>query len=158
MGKPENKIESYLQKQAKKNGFLCEKFISGRKGMPDRILIGHHKTAFVEVKAPGEKPRELQIEVMREFREYDASVYVVDSYESVDTVINELLSDNTHDLLTDNEIEILNEYLETNDMPTAFQNSDFVHIYEKITKHHDVDYNSKIRKWLDYNSNHDWNI
>lgn len=91
MGKAENTIETYLIKEAKKNGFLCEKFISGRNGVPDRLLIGHKKTAFVEVKAPGEKPRELQIEVMRELKKYGALVYVVDSKESVDTTIQELL-------------------------------------------------------------------
>jgi hypothetical protein len=91
MGKPEGTIESYLIKQAKANDFLCEKFISGKNGVPDRILIGHKKTVFVEVKAPGEKPRELQVAMIKKMRKYGAIVYVVDTKEGVDEMIQELL-------------------------------------------------------------------
>lgn len=91
MGKAEGVIESYLKKQAKANGFLCEKFIAGRNGVPDRILIGHKKVAFVETKKPGDKARPLQIAVHKEFREHGAIVYTVDTKEGVDQIIQELL-------------------------------------------------------------------
>ena len=91
VGKAEGEIENYLKKQAKQNGFLCEKFISGRNGVPDRLLIGHNKVVFVEVKAPDETPRKLQIAVINELRNYGAIVYIIDTKDGVDKMIKELL-------------------------------------------------------------------
>ena len=54
MGKPEGLIEDYLGKIAHEHGFLYYKFTSpAHSGVPDRILIGHGKTVFVELKRPG---------------------------------------------------------------------------------------------------------
>ena len=55
----EKTIEQKLAAAVKKYGGICPKFTSpGFDGMPDRIvLMPNGKMAFVEVKAPGEKPR-----------------------------------------------------------------------------------------------------
>lgn len=86
---PEGKIEGYLEKKAKENKFLCYKFKSpGNRGVPDRVLIGHGKTFFVELKAPGEKPRPLQEEIFSRMRKAGATVFVADSKKEVDKIIN----------------------------------------------------------------------
>lgn len=58
----EKKIEAKLTEAVRQRGGLAPKFTSpGFDGMPDRIVLmpGGHM-AFVEVKAPGKKPRPLQ--------------------------------------------------------------------------------------------------
>lgn len=88
MGKPEGEIESYLLSQARKNGYMCMKFVSpSTSGVPDRVLVGHGLTFFVELKAPGEVPRKLQLSVMRQMREHGAHVFVADTKEAVDEVL-----------------------------------------------------------------------
>ena len=56
-------IEEKLTKAVKQNSGVCWKFTSpGTAGVPDRIvLMPGGRIAFVEVKAPGEKPRPLSI-------------------------------------------------------------------------------------------------
>lgn len=90
MGKAENFIEGYLHKQAKKRGFLCYKFISGNDGVPDRILIGNGYTVFIETKAPGEKPRLLQKAVIREIRATGANVFIIDSRQDIDKLLDHI--------------------------------------------------------------------
>lgn len=63
----EKDIEQRLVAAVKAAGGWCPKFISpGTAGMPDRIVLmpGGH-LGFVEVKAPGQKPRKLQIRKTR---------------------------------------------------------------------------------------------
>ena len=58
----EREIEKQFVLAVKKRGGICPKFTSpGFDGMPDRLVIlpGGHM-GFVEVKAPGKKPRPLQ--------------------------------------------------------------------------------------------------
>jgi len=59
----EKEIEKKLTQETKKRGGLALKFVSpGFDGMPDRILLmPEGKIAFVEVKAPGKRPRPLQM-------------------------------------------------------------------------------------------------
>lgn len=91
--KPEGEIETYMAKQSKKNGILCYKFVSpGNRGVPDRILIGNGHTVFVELKAPGETPRELQKYVIRQMKKAGADVEVADTKESVDKILNRILA------------------------------------------------------------------
>ena len=61
--KSEKQIEQSLVKAVKNMGGIAPKFVSpGFDGMPDRIvLLPHGLMAFVEVKAPGKKPRPLQV-------------------------------------------------------------------------------------------------
>ena len=85
-------IEQKLAIAVKKNGGICPKFTStGFDGMPDRlVLIPHGKFAFVEVKAPGEKPRPLQLARHRLLSRLGFRVYVLDSEEQIGGVLDEI--------------------------------------------------------------------
>lgn len=96
MGRRENYVEGYLVRQCKKRGFKCYKFTSpSNNGVPDRIVIGYGITAFVETKAPGEKARQLQLAVHREMRRHGAIVYVADTREDIDRILDELIEKGT---------------------------------------------------------------
>lgn len=76
---------------AKKNGYLCYKFTSpGTSGMPDRVLIGHGSTLFVETKAPGKDPRKLQDYMFGQIRKYGGVVFVARTIEAVDEMFDAL--------------------------------------------------------------------
>lgn len=85
MGKPEHYVEGYLTTQAKQHGFLCMKFLSSStNGVPDRILIGHGHTIFVETKSLTGKLRRLQEETIKSMRNHGADVRVMNTRELVD--------------------------------------------------------------------------
>ena len=85
MGKAENYVEKYLLSQAEKHGFLCYKFVSpGRKGVPDRILIGHGETVFVECKSDTGKTSKIQDLVIDKMRWHGARVCVMATRQDVD--------------------------------------------------------------------------
>lgn len=91
MGKPEGAVENYLIKQADVHDSLFYKFSAwGKTGVPDRIIIGHGRTVFVELKAPGEEPRRLQKEVIKEMREHGAIVCVIDTKAGIDDFFRHL--------------------------------------------------------------------
>lgn len=85
-------IEQKLVTAVKKHGGICPKFVSpGFDGMPDRLLLlPHGRFAFVEVKAPGEKPRPLQLSRHRLLRRLGFMVYVLDSEEQIGGIIDEI--------------------------------------------------------------------
>ena len=58
------------------------------------------------------------------------------------------MTDKTTNILSDKEIDIFNAYLEDNDLPTAFRNTDFVNIYKKIVGN--TSRSDKIQKWIDH--------
>jgi hypothetical protein len=76
----EKEIEKKLALEAKKRGGLAVKFVSpGFDGMPDRIvLMPEGRMAFVEVKAPGKRPRPLQIARHKLLRGLGFLVFVLD--------------------------------------------------------------------------------
>ena len=82
----EKKIEQKLVTAVKKHGGICPKFVSpGFDGMPDRLLLlPHGRFAFVEVKAPNQKPRPLQLSRHRLLRRLGFQVYVLDALEDID--------------------------------------------------------------------------
>lgn len=88
----ESVVENYLVEKSKENQCLCYKFITGgsMSGVPDRVLIGHGKTVFVETKAPDKVPRKLQRYVIDKMRRHGATVYVADTKEKVDMLISEI--------------------------------------------------------------------
>lgn len=91
MGKAEGKIEDYLTSESKKRGYMCKKFVSpSYDGVPDRIVIGKGIIFFVETKAPGEKTRKLQRSVIRQMMSHGAVVYVADTKDEVDELLNEM--------------------------------------------------------------------
>lgn len=91
MGKPEGIIETYLKTQAEKQGFLCMKFVSpGTSGVPDRVLIGHGHTVFIETKRTGGTLRKLQEKVTENMTKHGAIVYVIDNKADIDTLLQQL--------------------------------------------------------------------
>ena len=89
----EREIEKHLIDEVKRRGGLCEKWISGTAGWPDRlVLLPDGVIAFAELKAPGEKPRPLQEARHRVLRRLGFPVYVIDSEEKIGGMLRELLS------------------------------------------------------------------
>lgn len=87
---PEGKISAYFRKKAKECGAEIRKCRwEGRAGAPDWVVFYSGSTYFVELKAPGEKPRPLQLkehEIMREAG--GCLVYILDSKEKVEFFFN----------------------------------------------------------------------
>ena len=76
----------------KKMGGRAVKFMSpGFDGMPDRlVLLPGGKCGFVEVKAPGKKPRALQQVRHEMLRALGFKVYVLDAREQIEEIINDI--------------------------------------------------------------------
>lgn len=81
----ESTIEKRLKKEIELIGGKALKFVSpGVSGVPDRIvLLPHGRIVFVELKAPGEKPRAIQNYRAKELRGLGFEVKVIDSIEKV---------------------------------------------------------------------------
>ena len=90
----EKTIEGKLVQTVKSAGGIAPKFVSpGLDGMPDRIvLLPKGRMAFVEVKAPGEKPRPLQLARHRLLRALDFNVYVLDDPAQIGEILDEIQS------------------------------------------------------------------
>ena len=90
----EKEIEQRLVKEVKAKGGICPKFVSpGLAGMPDRlVLMPGGKLAFAEIKAPGKKPRPLQIARHRLLERLGCKVYVIDSMEQIGGMLYEIQS------------------------------------------------------------------
>lgn len=90
----ESQIEGYLVRKVKEIGGLCWKFVSpGNVGVPDRLcLFLKGKALFVEVKSPGKKLRKIQLYRKKQLEEMGFKVYVIDSKEKVEVLINEIQS------------------------------------------------------------------
>lgn len=88
----EKEIELYFVKKVKALGGMAIKFVSpGMTGLPDRImLLPFGRIVFVELKAPGKKPRPLQINMMMRLSALGFKCYVADTKETVDAVIGEI--------------------------------------------------------------------
>ncbi len=88
----EKQIENQLVSQVKKIGGIAPKFVSpGFAGMPDRlVLIPDGHIAFVELKAPGKKPRPLQMARHRLLRLLGFRVYVIDRAEQIGGMLDEI--------------------------------------------------------------------
>ena len=87
----EREIEKHLINEVKRCGGLCEKWISGTAGWPDRlVLLPDGVCAFVEVKAPNKKPRPLQKARHRLLQKLGFKVYVLDDAEQIGGIIDEI--------------------------------------------------------------------
>lgn len=88
MGKPEGKIEKYLKTKAEENGFMCLKLFPSKRGLPDRLLIGHGQILFVETKREDNgRLSEIQKFRIKEMKEHGAVIYVCDTKESINELI-----------------------------------------------------------------------
>lgn len=86
----ERQVEQRLVQEVKRRGGLCPKFTSpGFAGMPDRlILLPGGRFAFAELKAPGEKPRPLQLARHRLLRQLGFPVFVIDDIEQIGGILD----------------------------------------------------------------------
>lgn len=85
-------IEHKIVMETKARGGMALKFVSPSfSGMPDRlILLPGGKMAFVEVKAPGKKPRPLQEVRHAMLRRLGFSVYVLDDPEEIPAMLDSI--------------------------------------------------------------------
>ena len=91
----EKVIEHALVMATRSKGGIAPKFISpGFAGMPDRlVLLPHGRMGFVELKAPGRKPRPLQLTRHRLLRRLGFKVYVIDDTRQIAMVLKEIGGD-----------------------------------------------------------------
>lgn len=88
----EKTIEQKLVSEVKKRGGICPKWVApGFDGVPDRLVFlpGRH-FGLVEVKAPGEKPRALQVSRHRLLQKLGFKVYVLDALEDIGEILDEI--------------------------------------------------------------------
>lgn len=88
----EKQIEQKLVRTVKARGGICPKLTCpGMDGMPDRlVLLPVGRTAFVEVKAPGKKPRPLQLSRHRLLRRLGFRVYVLDDSAMIPGILRDI--------------------------------------------------------------------
>ena len=88
----EKQIEHALVMAVKAAGGMCPKLVSpGTDGMPDRMILlpkGH--IGFVEVKAPGKKPRPLQERRHKQMRELGFKVFILDGRKQIPEILEEV--------------------------------------------------------------------
>ena len=89
----ERDIEQKLVKAVKAAGGICPKLVSpGTDGMPDRImLLPRGRIGFAEVKAPGKKPRPLQVKRHKQLQSLGFHVFIVDDPELIQGIIGEVM-------------------------------------------------------------------
>ena len=91
----EKQIEQKLVKAVKDLGGVCPKLVCPAfDGMPDRLVLlpdGH--VGFAEVKAPGKKPRTLQLSRHRLLRNLGFRVYVLDDPADIAGILDEIGGD-----------------------------------------------------------------
>lgn len=94
----EKQIEEKLVRAVKMRDGMCPKLVSpGTDGMPDRmVLLPGARIAFVEVKAPGQKPRALQKRRLAQLRTLGFPVYVLDDPEQIPRIIEEVIEGGLH--------------------------------------------------------------
>jgi hypothetical protein len=90
----EKTVESKFSSAVKAKGGLAVKFTSpGFNGMPDRlVMFPGGRITFVEVKAPGEKPRPLQLSRMKLLRRLGFKAFVLDDIEQIGGIIDAIRS------------------------------------------------------------------
>ena len=88
----ERDIERYLVRRVKDLGGVAYKFTSpSRRGVPDRLCVFPDGiSVFIECKAPGKKPTVLQTHEIERLRNLGQQVFVVDSKESIDEIVDSI--------------------------------------------------------------------
>ena len=89
----EKQIEQKLVQAVRKSGGMCLKFVSPNfDGMPDRLILLPGKIAFAELKAPGKKPRPLQLARHKALMKLGFRVYIIDRMEQIGAILDEIQS------------------------------------------------------------------
>jgi len=89
--KSESTLEKYLIKRIKEEGGQSHKMLpTFEAGMPDRIVLLNAKTAFVELKKTGKKPRKLQVQFLKELEKQGHDARVIDTKEQVEQLITDM--------------------------------------------------------------------
>ena len=87
----EQTIEQALKQAVEADGGICWKLVSpGTTGVPDRICLKNGRTVFVEVKAPGRKPRPIQQHRINQLRQQGFTALVIDSVDQIGEVTDAL--------------------------------------------------------------------
>lgn len=89
----EKALEAELRERCKALGWMCIKLTSQyQRGLPDRlILMPGSRVCFAEIKTTGKKPTALQRVTHERLRALGYRVEVVDTTESLDNLIVDLL-------------------------------------------------------------------
>lgn len=87
----EHEIEDFAAARFAEAGHVLLKFVSpGFPGVPDRIvLLRSGGTFFIEFKAPGQKPRRTQPQVIQMLRSMGHRVEVIDTKHQVSMLLKE---------------------------------------------------------------------
>lgn len=90
----EKVIEKKLVEAVKQHGGICPKWVCPSfDGMPDRLIfLPGRKFGMVEVKAPGQKPRPLQLARHRLLEKLGFHVFVLDDVSQIGGIIDEIQS------------------------------------------------------------------
>jgi hypothetical protein len=91
----EKAIERYLVERVKATGGICLKYSNpGEIGYPDRLCISPNGvTRWVELKSKGEELRAIQVKRIDRLLRMGHSVWVCDSKQTIDNLINSLSQD-----------------------------------------------------------------
>lgn len=87
-------VEAHLVKIVRGQGGECVKWSSpSNRGVPDRIVLmpGGH-IGFVECKAPGKKPSDLQIHWITRLNEMGFPAMILDKKEDVEKILQKIVS------------------------------------------------------------------
>jgi hypothetical protein len=86
----EKAIEAYLVKKTKEANLLCLKYSNVNvTGYPDRLVcLPNGKVIWVELKSKGKKPTKLQQIRHQELQDLGHNVWVIDSKEAVDLLVD----------------------------------------------------------------------
>lgn len=84
----EKDIEQPCKRRASREGWLVRKYSSPKRtAVPDDMFIKNGRVFFVEFKAPGKVPTELQEEEIKKMREAGATVYVCDDIQQFNLIL-----------------------------------------------------------------------
>lgn len=88
----EKVIEQKLASEVKKRGGICPKWVSPSfSGVPDRLVfLPNGKFGLVEVKAPNQRPRVLQVSRHKLFEHLGFRVYVLDNKKDIEGILDEI--------------------------------------------------------------------
>ena len=87
----EQHIEAVLKARVESLGGICWKLVCpGVVGVPDRMCLMGSRVVFVEVKAPGEKPRPIQNRRIQQLRDLGFQVIVLDDLDGIEVVARAL--------------------------------------------------------------------